>query len=389
MQQPPSNGAGAGQIPSGQQQFWMMMQQQQQQQRQSAPSLVQHQQYGAGSQNPGSGGEVRSLWIGDLQPWMDENYIMNIFGQSGEALSAKVIRNKLSGQSEGYGFIEFVSHSVAERVLQTYNGALMPSSEQMFKLNWAQVGAGEKRQSDGFDYTVFVGDLAPEVTDNMLCDTFKNVYGSVKGAKVVIDRTTGRSKGYGFVRFGDEHEQMRAMSEMNGQYCSTRPMRTGPAANKKPLAMQPAMYQTNQGGNPGDNDPNNTTIFVGALDASVSDDELKSVFGQFGELVHVKIPPGKRCGFVQYANRASAEHALSMLNGSQLGGQNIRLSWGRSPNKQSQPDQAQWNGSGYYGYPPQPQGYEPYGYAPQPPQDPNAYYGGGYTGYSNYQQQRQ
>jgi len=114
---------------------------------------------------------------------------------------------------------------------------------------------------------------------------------------------------------------------------------------------------------------------------------LKSVFGQFGELVHVKIPAGKRCGFVQYANRASAEQGLAQLNGTQLGGQSIRLSWGRSPsNKQTQPDQGQYGGGGgYYGYPPH--GYEAYGYAPPPPQDPNAYGYGGYPGgYGNYQQ---
>lgn len=44
-------------------------------------------------------------------------------------------------------------------------------------------------------------------------------------------------------------------------------------------------------------------IFVGGLDPSVTDDILKTVFGQYGELVHVKIPAGKRCGFVQFANR--------------------------------------------------------------------------------------
>ncbi|KFK27100.1 hypothetical protein AALP_AA8G334500 [Arabis alpina] len=406
MQQPPSTAAGAGQISSEQQAYhqqqqqWMMMQQQQGQppagwNQQSAPSPGQQQQqqhYGVGSQNPGSDGEIRSLWIGDLQPWMDENYLNSIFAQSGEVQSVKVIRNKQSGQTEGYGFIEFANHAAAERFLQSYNGTPMPSGDQNFRLNWAQAGAGERRQAEGADHTIFVGDLAPEVTDNMLTETFMNVYASVKGAKVVTDRTTGRSKGYGFVRFADENEQMRAMTEMNGQYCSTRPMRIGPAANKKPLTMQPAMYQDPQGGNPGESDPNNTTIFVGALDASVTDDELKSQFGQFGELIHVKIPPGKRCGFVQYANRACAEHALSVLNGTQLGGQSIRLSWGRSPNKQSQPEQAQWNGGQYYGYPPQqPQGFEPYGYAHPPPrpQDPNAYYGGYNAGYGNYQQQRQ
>lgn len=44
-------------------------------------------------------------------------------------------------------------------------------------------------------------------------------------------------------------------------------------------------------------------IFVGGLDSSVNDDMLRQVFSQFGELVHVKIPVGKRCGFVQFANR--------------------------------------------------------------------------------------
>ncbi|KAG2244851.1 hypothetical protein Bca52824_093323 [Brassica carinata] len=397
MQQPPpaANDAAAAGSGRDQQAYhhqqWMMMQQQQEGQPpagwnpQSSPSLGQQQQYGGGSQNPGSGGEIRSLWIGDLQPWMDESYLRNIFSTlTGEVQQAKVIRNKQSGYSEGYGFIEFVSHAAAERILQTYNGAQMPGCEQTFRLNWAQLGAGERRQADGPEHTVFVGDLAPDVTDYMLTETFKAVYSSVKGAKVVTDRTTGRSKGYGFVKFGDESEQIRAMTEMNGQYCSSRPMRTGPAANKKPLTMQqPGTYQSTQG-NPGESDPTNTTIFVGALDESVTEDGLKSVFGQFGELVHVKIPAGKRCGFVQYANRACAEQALNQLNGTQLGGQSIRLSWGRSPNNKqthvTQPDQ------GYYGYPP-PQGYEGYGYAP-PPQDPSAYYGG-YpgAGYGNYHQQ--
>ena len=44
-------------------------------------------------------------------------------------------------------------------------------------------------------------------------------------------------------------------------------------------------------------------IFVGNLDPNVTDDHLRQVFGQYGELVHVKIPAGKRCGVVQYADR--------------------------------------------------------------------------------------
>ncbi|KAK4420762.1 Polyadenylate-binding protein RBP45 [Sesamum alatum] len=389
------------QQPPQQQQYpaqpWMMMPPQAPQHQPVQPqppqfwAQQQQQHYGAGPTNAASGGaaggadEVRSLWIGDLQYWMDENYLTSCFYHTGELLSAKIIRNKQTGQSEGYGFLEFRTHATAENILQTYNGAMMPNADQTFRLNWASLGAGDKRADDSPEHTIFVGDLAGDVTDYVLQETFKAVYQSVKGAKVVTDRVTGRSKGYGFVKFGDEREQQRAMTEMNGVLCSTRPMRIGPAANKKPMtaSTQKASYQNPQG-TQGESDPNNTTVFVGGLDPNVTDDHLKQVFSQYGEVVHVKIPVGKRCGFVQFADRSCAEQALSNLNGTLLGGQNIRLSWGRNPsNKQS--DQNQWGGGAYYGYT---QGYESYGgYAP-PPQDPNMYYGG-YPGYANYQQPQQ
>ncbi|KAI4318119.1 hypothetical protein L6164_025928 [Bauhinia variegata] len=52
-------------------------------------------------------------------------------------------------------------------------------------------------------------------------------------------------------------------------------------------------------------------IFVGNLDANVTDDHLRQVFGQHGELVHVKIPAGKQCGFVQFANRSLQPRGLA------------------------------------------------------------------------------
>ncbi|KAK8941901.1 Polyadenylate-binding protein RBP45 [Platanthera guangdongensis] len=334
-----------------------------------------------------SADEVRTLWVGDLQYWMEETYIHSCFAQAGEVVSVKLIRNKQSGQLEGYGFIEFSTRAAADRVLQTYNGTTMPNSDQVFRLNWAS--AGGKRVDDGNDYTIFVGDLASDVTDYVLQETFRVHYQSVKGAKIVTDRLTGRSKGYGFVRFGDVNEQTRAMTEMNGVYCSSRAMRVGPAASKKAndgqLQEPPKAPFQHVQSSQSESDPNNTTIFVGGLDSDVTDDLLRQVFSTYGDLVHVKIPAGKRCGFVQFVNRACAEEALLMLQGTQLGTQKIRLSWGRSPlNKQSQQQEGnQWNGN-YYGYG---QGYEAYGYG-QPSQDPNMYAYGTYPGYGNFQQQQ-
>lgn len=336
---------------------------------------------------------------------MDEGYVHTCFAQAGEVLSVKVIRNKQTGQSEGYGFIEFNSNATAEKVLQSYNGTMMPNAEQPFRLNWAGFGGGEKRAADpGSDLSIFVGDLASDVTDMILCETFASRYSSVKGAKVVVDTNTGRSKGYGFVRFGDENERSRAMTEMNGAYCSSRPMRVGVATPKKPpsstqqqyssqavilaggYGANGAMTQASQSGS----DLSNTTVFVGGIDSDVTEEDLRQSFCQFGDVISVKIPVGKGCGFVQFANRNSAEDAIQKLNGSVIGKNTVRLSWGRTQaNRQQARGDAngQWGGAAYYGR----QSYGGYGHSMAQNQDQNMYsagsgYGGAANGDGNYHQ---
>ena len=148
-------------------------------------------------------------------------------------MAIKVIRNKQTGQSEGYGFVEFYSHAAAEKVLEGFSGHIMPNTDQPFRLNWASFSMGDRRSDVASDHSIFVGDLASDVNDATLLEAFSSRYSSVKGAKVVIDANTGRSKGYGFVRFGDDSEKTHAMTEMNGVYCSSRPMRIGPATPRK------------------------------------------------------------------------------------------------------------------------------------------------------------
>ncbi|KAG6629942.1 hypothetical protein I3843_14G120200 [Carya illinoinensis] len=353
-----------------------------------------------GYYQPTSAEEVRTLWIGDLQYWVDESYLHTCFAHTGEVVSIKIIRNKITGQPEGYGFVEFVSHAAAERILQTYNGTQMPGTEQTFRLNWASFGIGEKRPDAGPEHSIFVGDLAPDVTDYLLQETFRVQYPSVRGAKVVTDPNTGRSKGYGFVKFSDEAERNRAMTEMNGVYCSTRPMRISAATPKKTTTIQPytaakaaaaaypvPVYTTPVPMLPADYDVNNTTIFVGNLDPNVSEEELKQTFLQFGEIIYVKIPVGKGCGFVQFGTRASAEDAIQKMQGKMIGQQIVRISWGRSPTaKQEIPgswgqqvDPSQW--SAYYGYG---QGYDAYTYGAT--NDPSLYAYSSYAGYAQYPQ---
>jgi len=73
------------------------------------------------------------------------------------------------------------------------------------------------------DYRAFVGDLGPEVSDEVLSAAFHK-YSSFLMAKVVRDKKTGKSKGFGFLSFGSAEDYTRAMREMNGKYIGSRPV---------------------------------------------------------------------------------------------------------------------------------------------------------------------
>ena len=62
---------------------------------------------------------------------------------------------------------------------------------------------------------LFVGNLSFEVTENDLNDAFA-AHGSVAEASVMMDRTTGRSRGFGFVTMSTDEEAQKAIAALNG-----------------------------------------------------------------------------------------------------------------------------------------------------------------------------
>ena len=90
------------------------------------------------------------------------------------------------------------------------------------------------RHSDdrGPEFSIFVGDLGPEVNEFVLVSLFQGRFASCKSAKIMTDAVTGQSRGYGFVRFSDETDQQRALVEMQGVFCGNRPMRISTATPK-------------------------------------------------------------------------------------------------------------------------------------------------------------
>lgn len=149
----------------------------------------------------------------------------------------------------------------------------------------------------------------------------------------MTDPRTGLTRGYGFVRFSSQVDQHQAMNEMQGFVIGNRPIRVSLATPKNNNNYECLSPTTTASSLIMPQPQQNTTVFVGGLSCPLLEEELKQYFSIFGDIVYVKIPPGKGCGFVQFVSRQSAEMAIDQMNGYQIGSSRIRLSWGRSQNQ--------------------------------------------------------
>lgn len=71
---------------------------------------------------------------------------------------------------------------------------------------------------------LFIGNLAWAVTDDKLKDAFAS-FGEVVAARVVTERSSGRSKGFGFVEYANDADAEKAKEEMNGKDLEGRAIR--------------------------------------------------------------------------------------------------------------------------------------------------------------------
>lgn len=70
---------------------------------------------------------------------------------------------------------------------------------------------------------IFVGNLDFKVNEHDLEEVFES-YGSISSAKVITDKYSGRSKGFGFITIDDDDEAARAIKELNGTSLKDREM---------------------------------------------------------------------------------------------------------------------------------------------------------------------
>ncbi|HVL15910.1 MAG TPA: RNA-binding protein [Gemmata sp.] len=79
---------------------------------------------------------------------------------------------------------------------------------------------------------LYVGNLGWGVTDSQLQELFAP-FGTVTSAQVIMDRDTGRSKGFAFVEMGSDQEAQAAINGMHGQQVEGRPLTVNEARPKE------------------------------------------------------------------------------------------------------------------------------------------------------------
>jgi nucleolysin TIA-1/TIAR len=285
------------------------------------------------------------LYVGNLSPRVTEYMLTEIFAVAGPVQHVKIIpdRNYQHG-GLNYGFVEYIDMRAAETALQTLNGRKIFDTE--IRVNWAYQGQQNKEDTTGH-YHVFVGDLSPEVNDEVLAKAF-SAFGTMSDARVMWDMNSGKSRGYGFLAFRDKTDAEQAIATMNGEWLGSRAIRVNWANQKTQGAAAGAVASPRPGG--GGTAPApinfqggplsyesvvqqtpsyNSTVYVGNLVPYCTQADLIPLFQSIGYLSEIRMQADRGFAFVKLDTHEHAAMAIVQLQGQMVHGRPIKCSWGK------------------------------------------------------------
>ncbi|KAJ4903504.1 RNA-binding (RRM/RBD/RNP motifs) family protein [Raphanus sativus] len=156
------------------------------------------------------------LFIGGISWDTDENLLREYFTNYGEVSQVTVMREKATSRPRGFGFVSFSDPAVIDRVLQTKHHidnrdvdvkrAMSREEQSPGSRGGSFSGASRSFDSGGANVRtkkIFVGGLPPALTSDEFRAYFES-YGPVSDAVIMIDQTTQRPRGFGFVSFDSE-----------------------------------------------------------------------------------------------------------------------------------------------------------------------------------------
>lgn len=185
-----------------------------------------------------SGGEPpeeAKIFVGNLPYDVDSEQLAQLFQQAGVVEISEVIYNRETDQSRGFGFVTMSTVEEAEKAVEMLNRHEI-GGRYLTVNKAAPRGSRPERtertpQMTGPSYRVYVGNLPWDVDDVRLEQLFSE-YGKVVNARVVYDRESARSRGFGFVTMSSESEVNDAIENLDGQSIGGRAIRVNVAEEK-------------------------------------------------------------------------------------------------------------------------------------------------------------
>lgn len=183
---------------------------------------------------------------------------------------------------------------------------------------------------------IFVGQLSWNIDDEWLKSEFEQL-GTVKSARVQLDRQNGRSRGFGYVEFESHDIALKAMEQFAGKEIDGRPIRVDLSVPRAPNPEKRAKSFGDQR-----SDPSNT-LFVGNLSFNTNEDSVWEFFGEFGAIESVRVPTDRETGapkgfgYVSFADVDTAKAAIDGAAGSELDGRVLRLDFSTPKDRSARP----------------------------------------------------
>ncbi|OIV98186.1 hypothetical protein TanjilG_11583 [Lupinus angustifolius] len=176
--------------------------------------------------------EEAKLFVGNLPYDVDSQKLAMLFEEAGTVEVAEVIFNRDTNQSRGFGFVTMSTVEEADNAVEKFNRYDLDG--RLLTVNKASPrGSRAEPPPRNFEAgsRVYVGNLPWDVDNNRLEQIFSE-HGKVENARVVYDRETGRSRGFGFVTFSDETEMNDAIAALDGQSLEGRAIRVNVAEDR-------------------------------------------------------------------------------------------------------------------------------------------------------------
>jgi polyadenylate-binding protein len=261
-----------------------------------------------------------NIFIKNLDKEIDNKAMYDTFSSFGNILSCKVAQDE-TGASRGYAFVHFETDQSASNAIDKVNGMMLNGKKVFVGRFVPRIERIPDSDQPRKFTNVFIKNFGEEWNDDKLLKTFEK-FGVVSSHKVMTDEH-GKSKGFGFVSFEQPESAVKAVEEMNGTDVAGRALYVGRAQKRHERQQElkrqfEAKRQERQSRFIGVN------LYVKNLDENVTDEQLKTEFGKFGQINSAKIMQeggrSKGFGFVCFNTPEEANKAVAEMNGKNLNG---------------------------------------------------------------------